>query len=148
VFTFSRDMCFERARLIKSCPRFTTDEERDRIAALVDPVLLDRGVGKELRGFLLHGIGIHHAGILPRYKQLVEKLTLERLCKIVVSTETIAAGLNLPAKRVLFPSLKKAIKGQPRLLTSAEYHQMAGRAGRPQFDHEGIAITLAPEEVV
>jgi hypothetical protein len=141
-------MCFERARLIKSCPRFTTDEERDKIAALADPVLLDRGVGKELRGLLLHGIGIHHAGILPRYKQLVEKLTLERLCKFVVSTETIAAGLNLPAKRVVFPSLKKAIKGQPRLLNSAEYHQMAGRAGRPQFDHEGIAITLAPDEVV
>jgi hypothetical protein len=148
IFTFSRDMCFERARLIKSCPRFTTDEERDKIAALADPVLLDRGVGKELRGMLLHGIGIHHAGILPRYKQLVEKLTLERLCKFVVSTETIAAGLNLPAKRVVFPSLKKAIKGQPRLLNSAEYHQMAGRAGRPQFDHEGIAITLAPDEVV
>jgi len=148
IFTFSRDMCFERARLIKSCPRFTTDEEKDRIAALCDPVLLDRGVGKELRGLLLHGIGIHHAGILPRYKQLVEKLTLERLCKFVVSTETIAAGLNLPAKRVMFPSLKKAIKGQPRVLNSAEYHQMAGRAGRPQFDHEGIAITLAPEEVV
>jgi hypothetical protein len=148
VFTFSREGCFERARLLKSCPRFTSEEERAKVAALAEPVLFDRGVGKELKGFLLHGIGIHHAGILPRYKQLVERLALERLVKFVVSTETIAAGINLPAKRVIFPELRKAVKGQARLLTSAEYHQMAGRAGRPQFDTEGIAITLAPEEVV
>lgn len=148
IFGFGREQCFERARLLKSCPRFTTDEERVRIAELIDPVLLDRGVGKELRGFLTHGIGIHHAGILPRYKQLVERLTLERLVKFAVSTETISAGINLPAKRVVFPELRKVIKGAPRLVTSAEYHQMAGRAGRPQFDREGIAITLAPEAVI
>ena len=73
-----------------------------------------------------HGIGIHHAGILPRYKQLVEQLALERLIKFVVSTETIAAGINLPARTVVFPSLRKFIKQQPRLVTAAEYHQMAG----------------------
>jgi hypothetical protein len=148
VFSFSRDACFERARLLKSMPRLTTDEERARIATLADQVLLDRGMAKDLRPLLLHGIGIHHAGILPRYKQLVERLTLERLIRFVVSTETISAGINLPAKRVIFPELRKFIQGKPRLVTSAEYHQMAGRAGRPQFDKEGIAITLAPEEVV
>jgi hypothetical protein len=147
-FTFGRELCFERARLLKSCPRFTSDEERERIAAAADAELLDRGVGRDLRSFLLHGIGIHHAGILPRYKRLVERLTLERLVKFVVSTETISAGINLPAKVVVFPELKKVIKGKPRLLFSAEYHQMAGRAGRPQFDQEGLAITLAPEAVV
>src|SRR5207237_5481599 len=87
-------------------------------------------------------------GILPRYKRLVEELTLRRLVKFVVSTETISAGINLPAKRVVFPELRKVVKGKPRLLTSAEYHQMAGRAGRPQFDTEGIALTLAPQEAV
>jgi superfamily II DNA/RNA helicase len=148
LFTFSRDGCFERARLLKSCPRFTSEEERAKIGAKLDAALLPRGVAKELRGLLLHGIGIHHAGILPRYKQLVEELALDRLVKFIVSTETIAAGINLPAKRVVFPELRKMVKGQARLLTSAEYHQMAGRAGRPQFDDEGIAITLAPEEVV
>src|SRR5262249_37909626 len=70
------------------------------------------------------------------------------LIRFVVSTETISAGINLPAKRVVFPSLRKFIQGKARLLTSAEYHQMAGRAGRPQFDSEGIAVVLAPEEVV
>ncbi|HJZ88968.1 MAG TPA: DEAD/DEAH box helicase [Polyangia bacterium] len=148
IFTFGRELCFERARLIKSCRRFTSDEERDRIAAACEGVLGDRGAAGELRPLLLHGIGIHHAGILPRYKQLVEQLTLERLIRFVVSTETISAGINLPAKRVVFPELKKVIRSQPRLLTPAEYHQMAGRAGRPQFDREGIALTLAPEEVV
>ncbi|HEY4181830.1 MAG TPA: helicase-related protein, partial [Kofleriaceae bacterium] len=86
--------------------------------------------------------------ILPRYKQLVEQLALERLIKFVVSTETIAAGINLPARTVVFPALRKFIKKTPRLVTPAEYHQMAGRAGRPQFDDKGIAITLAPEDIV
>lgn len=148
IFVFGRELCFETARLLKSCRRFTTDEEQERIAALCDKALLDRGMARDLRPLLLHGIGVHHAGVLPRYKRLVEQLTLERLVKFIVSTETISAGINLPAKRVVFPSLRKVIKGKPRLVDSAEYHQMAGRAGRPQFDPEGIAITLAPEEVV
>jgi hypothetical protein len=148
VFVFGREQCFEVARLIKSCRRFTTDEEKTKIEAMCDEALLPAGAAKELRPLLGHGIGIHHAGILPRYKQLVEQLALERLIKFVVSTETIAAGINLPARTVVFPSLRKFIKQQPRMITAAEYHQMAGRAGRPQFDDRGLAITLAPEQVV
>lgn len=148
VFVFGRELCFEVARLLKSCRRFTTDEERAIIEKRCDEAFLPGGASKELRPLLTHGIGIHHAGILPRYKQLVEELALERLIKFVVSTETIAAGINLPAKVVVFPSLRKFIKKEPRLTTPAEYHQMAGRAGRPQFDDKGLAITLAPEEVV
>ena len=136
------------ARLLKSCRRFTSDEEKARVEAMCDEALLPSGAAKELRPLLAHGIGIHHAGILPRYKQLVEQLALERLIKFVVSTETIAAGINLPARTVVFPSLKKVIQKQPRLVTAAEYHQMSGRAGRPQFDDKGLAIALAPEEVV
>jgi hypothetical protein len=148
IFCFGRELCFEVARLLKSCRRFTTDEERAKIEARCDQVLLPAGVAKELRPLLAHGIGIHHAGILPRYKQLVEELTLERLIRFVVSTETIAAGINLPARTVVFPALRKFIKKEARLVTPAEYHQMAGRAGRPQFDDKGLAIALAPEDVV
>lgn len=148
LFVFGREQCFEVARLLKSCRRFTTDEERAEATLRCDAVLHDRGVARDLKPLLLHGIGIHHAGILPVYKRLVEELTLARLVKFVVSTETISAGINLPAKRVVFPSLRKFIKKKARLLSSAEYHQMSGRAGRPQFDTEGVAITLAPEEVV
>src|SRR4051812_30450273 len=148
VFVFGREQCFEVARLLKSCRRFTSDEEKAKVDALCDEVLLPSGAAKELRPLLTHGIGVHHAGILPRYKQLVEQLALERLIKFVVSTETIAAGINLPARTVVFPSLRKFIKQQARVITAAEYHQMAGRAGRPQFDDRGLAITLAPEQVV
>lgn len=148
IFVFGRQQCFEIARLIKSCRRFTTDEEKLQIEAACDEAMLLGGGAKELRPLLSHGIGIHHAGILPRYKQLVEELALARLIKFVVSTETIAAGINLPARTVVFPSLRKFIKNQPRMITAAEYHQMSGRAGRPQFDDRGLAIALAPEEVV
>ncbi|MCB9637601.1 MAG: DEAD/DEAH box helicase [Myxococcales bacterium] len=148
IFVFGRQQCFEYARLLKSCRRFTTDAEQKEIEAKIEPILIPKGMGETLRSLLMHGIGVHHAGILPAYKRLVEELTLRRLIKFVVSTETISAGINLPAKRVLFPSLRKHIKGKARLLRPDEYHQMAGRAGRPQFDTEGIAITLAPEQVI
>ncbi len=148
IFVFGREQCFEVARLLKSCRRFTTDEEKAQVEVLCDAALLPAGCAKELRPLLTHGIGIHHAGILPRYKALVEQLALARLIKFVVSTETIAAGINLPARTVVFPALRKFIKKEPRLITAAEYHQMAGRAGRPQFDDRGLAITLAPEEIV
>ncbi len=148
IFVFGREKCFDAARLLKSCRRFTSDEEKAEVAARCDAALLDGGAASELRALLLHGIGVHHAGILPRYKRLVEELALERLVKFVVSTETISAGINLPAKRAVFPSLRKYVQRQGRLVTPAEYHQMGGRAGRPQFDSEGIAIVLAPEEVV
>jgi hypothetical protein len=147
VFVFGRELCFEVARLLKSCRRFTTDDEKSQVEKACDAALLPGGVARELRPLLAHGIGIHHAGILPRYKQLVEQLALDRLVKFVVSTETIAAGINLPARTVVFPSLRKYIKQEARLVTPAEYHQMAGRAGRPQFDDKGLAITLAPEDV-
>jgi hypothetical protein len=148
IFTFGRKQCFEYARLLKSCRRFTTEEEQKEIAERAAKVIIPRGISDQLTSLLTHGIGIHHAGILPAYKQLIEELTLDRLLKFVVSTETISAGINLPAKRVIFPALRKHIRKRSRVLLPAEYHQMAGRAGRPQFDSEGIAISLAPEDVV
>jgi len=147
IFCFGRELCFEVARLLKSCRRFTTDAEKEEIERRCDAALLPMGASKELRPLLTHGIGIHHAGILPRHKQLVEELTLERKLRFVVSTETIAAGINLPARTVVFPSLRKFIKKEPRFVTPAEFHQMAGRAGRPQFDDRGLAIALAPEDI-
>ncbi|MEM7678059.1 MAG: helicase-related protein, partial [Myxococcota bacterium] len=148
VFSFGRKLSFERARLLRSCPRFVDKEEQKEILQRAERVLLPTGLGPELVKLLQHGIGVHHAGVLPAYRRLVEELTADRLLKFIVTTETIAAGINLPAKRVIFPSLRKYIKKKARLLLPAEYHQMSGRAGRPQFDTEGIAITLAPEEVV
>lgn len=148
IFVFGREKCFEVARLLKSCRRFTSDEEKARIEEKCKEHLLGSGAAGELQPLLVHGIGVHHAGILPRYKRLVEELALERLVKFVVCTETIAAGINLPARTVVFPSLRKYVRRSARLVVPAEFHQMAGRAGRPQFDDEGLAVVLAPEEVV
>ncbi len=148
IFSFGRKLSFERARLLRSCPRFVDKDEQAEILKRAEGVVLPVGLGPELTKLLQHGVGVHHAGVLPAYRRLVEELTAERLLKFVVTTETIAAGINLPAKRVVFPSLRKYIKKKARLLLPAEYHQMAGRAGRPQFDKEGIALTLAPEVVV
>ena len=140
-------MLRESVRLLKSCSRFTTKKEVEEIESIAAKTLSEQGLSRELLPLLKHGIGIH-AGILPQYKQLVESLTPKDFLKFIVSTETIAAGINSPAKRVIFPSLRKFIRGGPRILRPDEYHQMSGRAGRPQFDSEGIAITLAPEDVV
>ena len=148
IFSFGRKLSFERARLLRSCPRFVDKDEQAEILKRAEGVVLPVGLGPELLKLLQHGVGVHHAGVLPAYRRLVEELTADRLLKFVVTTETIAAGINLPAKRVVFPSLRKYIKKKARLLVPAEYHQMAGRAGRPQFDTEGIAITLGPEDVV
>ena len=148
VFCFNRKECFEKARLLKSCFEIHDQKRGGRNREYCCKDLIEQGLSRELLPLLKRGIGIHHAGILPQYKQLVESLTLKRLLKFIVSTETIAAGINLPAKRVIFPSLRKFIRGGPRILRPDEYHQMSGRAGRPQFDSEGIAITLAPGEDV
>src|SRR5665647_3269254 len=100
VFVFGREQCFEVARLIKSCRRFTTDEEKAKIEAMCEEALLPGGCAKELKPLLAHGIGIHHAGILPRYKRLVEELALERLIRFVVSTETLSLiHISEPTRR-------------------------------------------------
>lgn len=148
VFCFGRQLCFDKARLLRACPKFVNKDELEQIKERASGVLLQTGMSEEFERLLHHGIGVHHAGVLPSYRRLVEELTVDRLLKVVVTTETIAAGINLPAKRCVFPSLRKVIKRKKRLLHPAEYHQMAGRAGRPQYDDEGIAITLAPEEVI
>jgi len=148
VFCFGRKLCFEKARLLRACPKFIDKEEQEEVKRRSAGILLQAGMSADFEKLLLHGIGVHHAGVLPSYRRLVEELTADRLLKVVVTTETIAAGINLPAKRCVFPSLRKYIKKKARLLHPAEYHQMAGRAGRPQYDTEGIAITLAPEDVV
>ncbi len=141
IFVFGREKCFEVARLLKSCRRFTTDEEKATHRGDVRRRTAARRRGRRAAAAARsHGIGIHHAGILPRYKRLVEELTLERLLKFVVCTETIAAGINLPAKTVIFPSLRKYVKRQPRAWWSRpSTTRCPGRAGRPQFDSEGLA---------
>ena len=109
---------------------------------------LNRGFGKRLRELLLKGVGVHHAGMLPRYRRLVEQLTQQGLLSIICGTDTLGVGINVPIRTVLFTSLVKFDGRRSRHLSAREFHQIAGRAGRPGFDDSGSVRALGtPEEL-
>ena len=107
---------------------------------------LSRGFGKKLRELLLKGVGVHHAGMLPRYRRLVEQLAQQGLLSIICGTDTLGVGINVPIRTVLFTSLVKFDGRRVRHLSAREFHQIAGRAGRPGFDDSGSVRALATEE--
>ena len=106
------------------------------------------GAGPKLKQILMRGIGVHHAGVLPRYKRIVEELYQRKLLMLTVCTETLAAGINLPARSVVLPAIIKGPKDKKKLIEPSAAHQMFGRAGRPQFDSEGFVYALAHEDDV
>ena len=97
---------------------------------------------------LQRGVGIHHAGILPKYRRIVEELFQRKLLSVCVCTETLAAGINLPARSVVLTTLVKGPPGKKELIDPSSAHQMFGRAGRPQFDSQGYVYALAHEDDV
>lgn len=147
VFCFNRDECWEVAEIIKG--RNIIDSARQKtIAAELEHYDFTQGAGPKLRQLLLRGIGVHHAGILPRYRRIVEELFQKKLLSIAVCTETLAAGINLPARSVVLPSLMKGPFGDKKIVESSSAHQIFGRAGRPQFDDRGYVFVLAHEDDV
>ncbi len=132
---------FNKAKLI-------TDEQKAAIARELNTVKFGRGFGQTLRSFLAQGIGIHHAGMLPRYRRLVERLTQQGLMAIVCGTDTLGVGINVPIRTVLITSLVKFDGTKMRHLSAREFHQIAGRAGRAGFDTVGFVRVLAPEHEV
>ena len=99
-------------------------------------------------GCVRHGIGVHHAGMLPKYRRLVERLAQAGLLKVVCGTDTLGVGVNVPIRTVLFTALSKYDGQRTRLLTAREFHQIAGRAGRAGFDTAGSVVAQAPEHVI
>src|SRR6185369_13426223 len=98
---------------------------------------------------MLHrGVGVHHAGLLPKYRRVVEELFNKKLLPLVICTETLAAGINLPARSVVLTSLVKGPFGKEKLIDASTAHQIFGRAGRPQFDDRGYVVALAAEDDV
>ncbi len=147
VFCFNRDECWDVAEVIKG--RNIIDAARQKaIAAELENYDFSQGAGPKLRQLLLRGIGVHHAGILPRYRRIVEDLFQKKLLSIAVCTETLAAGINLPARSVVLPSLMKGPFGDKKIVESSSAHQIFGRAGRPQFDDRGYVFVLAHEDDV
>ncbi|MGH3713338.1 MAG: DEAD/DEAH box helicase [Micromonosporaceae bacterium] len=147
VVHFTQVAALERAQALMSinvCSR----AEKDMIAAEIGQFRFAAGFGKTLSRLVRHGIGVHHAGMLPRYRRLVERLTQAGLLKIICGTDTLGVGINVPIRTVLFTALSKYDGVRTRHLKAREFHQIAGRAGRAGFDTVGTVVVQAPEHVV
>lgn len=147
VFCFNRDECWEVAEKLKGV-KLIPPETRAAIEAELDAEDFKEGVGPKLRQMLIRGVGVHHAGVLPKYKEAVEGLFLKKLTPLVICTETLAAGINLPARSVVLGTLLKGKPRERKLIPPSAAHQMFGRAGRPQFDKQGYVYVLAHEDDV
>ncbi|TWT41742.1 ski2-like helicase [Phycisphaerae bacterium RAS1] len=149
VFCFNRDECWEVAERLKGLPLINA-ATRTQIETELAPFKADLsdGVGPKLQQMLIRGVGVHHAGVLPTHKHAVETLFNKKLVPFVVCTETLAAGVNLPARSVVLSTLLKGKHGDKKLIPSATAHQIFGRAGRPQFDTQGYVHVVAHEDDV
>jgi superfamily II RNA helicase len=147
VVHFTQAAAIEQAQALMSvnvCSR----AEKDAIAELIGRFRFSAGFGKTLSRLVRHGIGVHHAGMLPRYRRLVETLAQAGLLKVICGTDTLGVGINVPIRTVLFTSLSKYDGSVTRLLQAREFHQIAGRAGRAGFDEAGMVVVQAPEHVI
>ncbi|MDH3679816.1 MAG: DUF3516 domain-containing protein [Acidimicrobiia bacterium] len=122
--------------------------EKGLVKAAIGGFRFDSPIGKDLRRYVLGGIGVHHAGLLPKYRLLVEKLAQDGLLKIICGTDTLGVGVNVPIRTVLFTQLCKYDGSTTRILTNREFAQIAGRAGRKGFDPIGHVWVQAPPHVV
>ncbi len=147
VVHFTQKEAVERAQSLLSM-NLASKAEKAEIAAEIGAFRFGTGFGKTLSKFLRSGIGVHHAGMLPKYRRLVERLTQRGLLKVVCGTDTLGVGINVPIRTVLMTSLVKFDGERMRHLTAREFHQIAGRAGRAGFDTVGEVLVMAPDHVV
>ena len=127
---------------------YCTAEEKAAIAEALIGVRFNSPYGKDIKRFLRHGIGLHHAGLLPKYRILVERLAQKGLLKIICGTDTLGVGVNVPIRTVLLTQLSKYSGSKTATLTARDFHQITGRAGRKGFDDIGYVVALAPEYVL
>lgn len=140
---FSQAEASEQAQALSSIT-LADREQKALIKKAIGDFRFERGFGQTLSRLLPLGIGIHHAGMLPKYRRLVEKLAQRGLLRVICGTDTLGVGINVPIRTVLFTGLAKYDGHKTRRLTAREFHQIAGRAGRAGFDTEGHVIALAP----
>jgi superfamily II RNA helicase len=126
----------------------TTRAQREAIADALSGVRMARGFGDTLGRLLRNGVGVHHAGMLPRYRRLVERLAGDGLLPVICGTDTLGVGVNIPIRTVLMTALTKFDGNRVRVFTAREFHQLAGRAGRPGFDPDGHVWVQAPDHVI
>ena len=147
LFCFNREQCWNVAEMLKG-KKCVDKEQQKQLSDRLDQHDWSRGVGPKLKQILIRGVGVHHAGVLPRYRRIVEELFQEKLLSVCVCTETLAAGINLPARSVVLPTLIKGPRGKMKLMEASSAHQMFGRAGRPQFDDRGYVFSLPHDDDV
>lgn len=147
VFCFNRSECWNVAEQLKG-RRLLASGQQKALQEEIDKLNWDVGAGGKLKQILIRGVGIHHAGLLPKYRRAIESLFQKKLLSICVCTETLAAGINLPARSVVMTSLIKGPRGNMTLIDASSAHQMFGRAGRPQFDDQGFVFAVAHEDDV
>ena len=141
---FSQDAALETANALASTG-VSSKEQRAAIAEAIKGTKFTTAFGKILQRLLRTGIGIHHAGMLPRYRRLVEQLAQQGLLPVICGTDTLGVGINVPIHSVVLTALTKFDGTKMRKLRAREFHQIAGRAGRMGFDTEGLVIAEAPE---
>ena len=144
---FTQAQAVERAQSLTSI-NMCTREEKARIAEEIGSFRFTTKFGRNLSRYVRHGIGVHHAGMLPKYRRLVERLAQAGLLKVICGTDTLGVGVNVPIRTVLFTALSKYDGVRVRRLRAREFHQIAGRAGRAGFDTIGKVVVQAPEHVI
>ncbi len=147
VVHFSQKEAVERATSLLSVDLVPKSRKAEVVGALGD-FRFGGGFGATLSRLLRAGIGVHHAGMLPRYRRLVERLAREGLLSVICGTDTLGVGINVPIRSVVMTSLVKFDGSKERHLTAREFHQIAGRAGRAGFDTRGYVVVQAPEHVI
>ncbi len=147
LFCFNREQCWTVAEQLKGKKCVIPDQQK-QLTSRLEAYDWSLGVGPKLKQVLMRGIGVHHAGVLPRYRRIVEELFQEKLLSVCVCTETLAAGINLPARSVVLPTLMKGPPKKLKLIEASSAHQMFGRAGRPQYDDQGYVYALPHEDDV
>ncbi len=147
VFCFNRSECWTIAEQLKG-KRLLASGQQKQLQIELDKQDWSLGAGGKLKQILIRGVGIHHAGLLPRYRRAIEGLFQKKLLSICVCTETLAAGINLPARSVVMTSLLKGPRNAIKVIDASSAQQMFGRAGRPQFDNQGYVFAVAHEDDV
>ncbi|WP_130387377.1 DEAD/DEAH box helicase [Kribbella sp. VKM Ac-2569] len=147
VVHFTQAAALERAQALTSI-NVCTKEEKDKIKELIGHFRFSPGFGRTLQRLIMHGIGVHHAGMLPKYRRLVEQLAQAGLLKVICGTDTLGVGINVPIRTVLLTALSKYDGRRQRILKAREFHQIAGRAGRAGYDTSGTVVVQAPDHVV
>ncbi|AFM15378.1 superfamily II RNA helicase [Mycolicibacterium chubuense NBB4] len=147
VVHFTQASALERAQALMSV-NVSTKAEKAAIADMIGAFRFSTTFGTTLSRLVRHGIGVHHAGMLPKYRRLVEQLAQAGLLKVICGTDTLGVGINVPIRTVVFSALSKYDGTRTRLLNAREFHQIAGRAGRAGFDTVGTVVVQAPEHEV